>query len=293
MIIKARVTAEAGDKRLDDAGKLLFPELSKTKIRTIIDWGGCAVNGGMIRVASRFVKEGDEIIIGVMEPENYIELHLSPEDLLFENEEFIVVNKMSGINSQRTPYQLKGTLEHAVTLILKMRGLNEPSRIVHRLDRGTSGVMIFPKSKKAAAYISHLLHEGQVDKVYWALVEGNPEADSWEINAPIAKIGSARYGVARPGKEAVTKFSVLARGEGACLIEARPLTGRTHQIRVHLAHCGHPVVGDKTYGQPGERLMLHCREMSFVDAQEVEIRPVAPVDEAFVRVMERHSLLLP
>lgn len=268
--------------RLDDGAARLFPELSKTRIRKIIDWGGCAVAGAMVRVASRTLRTGEEVVLGVMEPERYRELAYTRDELLFEDADYLAVNKAAGLNCQRTPYQLKGTVEHAVTLYLRSLGSQEPARVIHRLDRGTSGVMIFPKTRRAAAHISAELKEGRVEKVYWAMVTAEPEVDQWEVDAPIAKVGSARYGVATPGREALTRFAVIARGIGGCLVEARPFTGRTHQIRVHLAHCGLPIVGDATYGGEGApRMMLHCRSMTFAAGNGRRIAAEAPLDDPF------------
>ena len=213
MIIRATVGREQRGLRLDDGARLLFPELSKTRLRKIIDWGGCTVGGGMVRVASRLLSEGDEIVIGVMEPERCLERELRPDEILVETPDFLAVCKEAGLNTQRTPYQLKGTLEYMVGQYFKSRGIVEPVRVVHRLDRGTSGVMIFPTAQRSAAHISALLKEGSVGKSYWALVRGLPVEDAWEVDAPIAKIGSARYGVATPGREARSGFRLLAAGQ--------------------------------------------------------------------------------
>ena len=282
MILTARVGQGEAGMRLDDGAVRLFPQLSKTRVRKIIDWGGCTVAGAMVRVASRTLRAGEEVVLGVMEPERYREFTYTRDDLLLEDADYLAVNKAAGLNCQRTPYQLKGTVEHAVTLYLRSLGSQEPARVIHRLDRGTSGVMIFPTTKRSAAHISAQLKEGRVEKVYWAMVTAEPEADRWEVNAPIAKVASARYGVATPGRDALTRFTVLARGAGGALVEARPLTGRTHQIRVHLAHCGLPIVGDATYGGEGApRMMLHCRAMSFNAGDGRRIAAEAPLDDAF------------
>lgn len=293
MILTGRAGEGEAGTRLDDGAVRLFPQLSKTRVRKIIDWGGCAVAGAMVRVASRTLRAGEEIVLGVMEPERYQELAYTRDDLLFENDDYLAVNKAAGLNCQRTPYQLKGTVEHAVTLYLRTLGSQEPARVIHRLDRGTSGVMIFPKTKRAAAHISAQLKEGRVEKVYWALVTAEPASDQWEVNAPIAKVGSARYGVATPGREALTRFAVIARGTCGVLVEARPLTGRTHQIRVHLAHCGLPIVGDPTYGgEKAPRMMLHCRAMSFTAADRRPITAEAPLDDPFRDACASRGIIL-
>ena len=282
MIVKAVAGAEHAGMRLDDGVRQLFPHLSKTQIRRIIDWGGCTIGTEKARVASRKLREGDEITLGIMEKENCRDLAYDTGDMIHEDENCLAVNKGAGINCQRTPYQLKGTVEFAVEMYLKKTGIMEPARVIHRLDRGTSGVMIFPKNRKYAAYLSTLLKEGKMEKTYLALVTGVPSRQSWETDAPIAKIASSRYGVAVPGKDARTRFRVITEGSGATLMEARPLTGRTHQIRVHLAHCGLPIVGDGVYGgAPASRMMLHCLEMAFPTSMGQHISITAPVDEAF------------
>ncbi|WP_243372034.1 RluA family pseudouridine synthase [Geotalea sp. SG265] len=291
MILKAAVTAEAAGMRLDDGAKLLFPELSKAQIRRIIDWGGCTISESLVRVASRQLREGDLVALGVMEPERCVEIVYRKEDLLFEDGGYLAINKAAGINSQRTPYQLKGTVEYAVECYLKSLGSKEPARVIHRLDRGTSGVMFFPKHKKAATHISYLLKEGKVEKVYWALVADVPEQEEWTVDAPIAKLNKFRYGVALPGREARTAFRVISAGKGATLIEAHPFTGRTHQIRVHLAHSGLPIVGDATYGgEHALRMMLHCRSMAFSTRDGKAISATAPVDRAFRQVCQDHGI---
>lgn len=282
MILIATVNAGLGGTRLDDGAKALFPDLSKGEIRRIIDRGGCTVNEVLVRVASRPLRPGDRIALGVMEAERFVDLVYTKGDLLMEDADYLAVNKASGLNCQRTPYQLKGTVEYAVGVYLKGIGSSEPARVIHRLDRGTSGVMVFPKHKKAATHISYLLKNSQVEKIYWALVADPPAEDAWEVDALIAKESKFRYGVATPGRPARTLFRVMARGRDATLVEARPLTGRTHQIRVHLTHTGLPIVGDLPYGgRPAPRMMLHCRMMAFAARDGHPVTAVAPPDGAF------------
>ena len=294
MILRAIVGPEQAGMRLDDGAKALFPELSKTRIRKIIDWGGCAVAQVMVRVASRALREGEEVAIGLQEPERCVDLLLGAADILYEDQDYLAVNKAPGINSQRTPYQLKGTMEYAVEVYLRSGGIKEPARVIHRLDKGTSGVMFFPKGGRPATHISYLLKTGGVEKVYWALVAAEPDDEEWTVDAPIAKLNKFRYGVALPGKEARTLFRVLARGVGATLVEARPLTGRTHQIRVHLVHSGFPIIGDTTYGgDPAPRMMLHCRTMAFRTRDGRPVAATAPVDREFDQVCTAFGIELP
>jgi RluA family pseudouridine synthase len=282
MILKKTATAIHSGKRLDETVSGMFENISKTEARRIIDRGGCAVNSGMVRVASRTVKAGDVIEIGVMEAGRFRELVLPSEALLYEDDELIAVNKPAGVNSQRTPYQLKGTLEYWVSEFFKKQGSSEPCRVIHRLDRGTSGVMLFPKHKRAAAWLSARFHDNQVEKCYWALVSGCPQQSQWTADGPIGKVGSARYGIVEGGRSAETAFRLLASCEGTALIEARPHTGRTHQIRVHLEAAGLPIMGDATYGgTTAPRMMLHCASLLFKNDRDVEISITAPRDESF------------
>lgn len=282
MIVTGRVPPVLHRHPLERAVGTLFPDLPGELIRRVIDWGGCAVNGVCCRTPLMPVSGGDEITLGVMEPERCLELVYTASDMLYEDDDFLAVNKASGINSQRTPYQLKGTVEYAVGVYLASQGIREPVRVVHRLDRGTSGVIFFPKNRPSATHVSTLLRDGRVEKSYWAVVAGSPEEEEWTVDRPIGKISRFRYGVDPRGKPAITRFRVLARGGRGTLLEARPITGRTHQIRVHLESCGFSIVGDTPYGgAPAERLMLHCRRMAFPSRRGGEVAAVAPLDELF------------
>lgn len=282
MILRKTAGKDQNNLRLDDAIATLCAGVSKSEARRIIDRGGCTVNVALVRVASRSVKEGDVIEIGVMEAGRFQELLLPPGALLYEDGELIAVNKPAGINSQRTPYQLKGTLEYWVTEYFKAQGNSEPARVVHRLDRGTSGAMLFPKNRQAAARLSAQFQDGLVDKLYLALVCGRPDQEAWSVDAPIGKIAPARYGIVEGGKAARTEFRTVAPSGDFSLVEARPMTGRTHQIRVHLASVGLPILGDATYGGlSAGRMMLHCSAMTFQNSKKVEIRVSAPLDGEF------------
>lgn len=294
MILRGTVIYDPGGRRLDEAVSALFDAISKTEARRIIDRGGCALNGSMVRVASRSVKSGDVIEIGVMEAGRFRELVLPPEAVLYEDSELVAVNKPAGVNTQRTPYQLKGTMEYWIAEYFRQQGSSEPARVIHRLDRGTSGVMLFPRHKRAAARLSLRFHDGFVDKCYLALAGGKPLQTDWIMDAPIGKVGSARHGIMAGGRSARTAFRVVTEGNGCSLIEARPLTGRTHQIRVHLEAAGMPIIGDTTYGgSPAPRMMLHCAGLSFESEQGAHISVQAPLDQAFHELMRERGIVVP
>lgn len=286
MIIKKSVAKEQNNLRLDDAISELFAGVSKSEARRIIDRGGCNLNVALVRVASRSVKTGDVIEIGIMEAGRFKELKLDSAALLYEDEELIALNKPAGINSQRTPYQLKGTMEYWVSEYFRSCNNPEAARIVHRLDRGTSGAMLFPKNRPAAAWLSKQFQDGLVEKLYLAVVSGQPTQDKWQVDAPIGKIASAKYGIVEGGKEAITEFRTISSSGNISLVEAKPLTGRTHQIRVHLASVGLPIVGDTTYGgEPAGRMMLHCSSMSFQNSKKTSIKVTAPLHSQFEAIL--------
>lgn len=281
MIIELQAADDHAGRRLDEVLALLAA-ISKGEARRIIDRGGCALNGTMVRVASRSLKDGDLLTVGMMEPGRFQELILPPEAVMYRDEHLLAVNKPSGVASQRTPYQLKGTLEYWVGEEFVRQGVREPVRIVHRLDRGTSGLMLFPKHRQEAAWLSELFKRGEIGKRYLALVSGVPPAACWRADGPIGKVGSGRWGIVPEGRPARTDFRVLATADGDSLVEALPRTGRTHQIRVHLAAAGLPIVGDATYGGAlWSRMMLHCAELSWRRRAGTAIRLEAPPDEAY------------
>jgi RluA family pseudouridine synthase len=299
LIYHGLVTKELANRRLDDVVRELFPQLSKGRIRKVIDWGGCRINGAVVRVASRGLHAGDGVVVGVTDEEAFREYAIAPDTLLLDDPEYIAIDKPAGVYCQRTPYQLKGTVEFAVAALLKASGSIEPARVVHRLDRGTSGVMVFPRTREAAAHISKAFEAGTVDKTYWALVGGSPESEGWTIEAPIAALGKSLFAVQADGRDATTEIRRLAcgrdmTGAAVSLVEAHPRTGRTHQIRLHLAHAGHPVLGDDRYGgAPAPRMMLHCRSMAFKAADGRDLAAVAPPDARFEAACAACGIRLP
>lgn len=282
MIHTMAITEDMHGIRLDEALARLAV-ISKGEARRIIDRGGCALNDSMVRVASRGVKAGDRLIVGMMQPGEFRELVLPPEAIVYQDRDLLAVNKPSGVASQRTPYQLKGTLEYWVAEEFARQGIKEPVRVVHRLDRGTSGLMLFPKNRQCAAWLSDLFSKGAIAKRYLALVSGAPAVSCWSSDGPIGKLGPARWGVMSGGRGAHTGFRLLSASDGMSLVEASPRTGRTHQIRVHLAADGLPIVGDTTYGgKQAPRLMLHCVELAFDSRQGGTLHLRAEPDLDFI-----------
>jgi RluA family pseudouridine synthase len=185
--------------------------------------------------------------------------------VLFECDDFVVVSKEAGILSIKA----RGSLSFSVSLFDILKQKYGTLYIVHRLDKDTSGIILFAKNKEAHKRFCSMFEKSEVEKKYLALVFGNMDSDSFKIEKPIKEFGSGRMGISEDGKNAITEFKVLERYDKYTLVEAKPVTGRRHQIRVHLYWCGNPVVGDKLYGDMEKqknykRMMLHSYFLSFI-----------------------------
>ncbi len=197
---------------------------------------------------------GDEVIIQKDEPKEVsIEAEDIPLDVLYEDNDIIVVNKPKGLVVHPANGNPDGTLVNAIMNIAKdsLSGIGGEIRpgIIHRLDKDTSGVLIVAKNDKAHIDISNQIKNRETKKIYIALVRGVINENEATINMPIARDLKDRkkMAVSKNGKEAITHFKVLKRYEGFTLLEIKIDTGRTHQIRVHMAEIKHPVVGDRVY----------------------------------------------
>ncbi|MBI4803566.1 MAG: RNA pseudouridine synthase [Elusimicrobia bacterium] len=206
-------------------------------------------------------------------------------ETVFENDDYIVVNKPSGLLTMPGRGSAAGEKN---LLALLTRALKRPMYVVHRLDKDASGLILFAKTEAAHKYFSGLFERtslgvraaggdaaakkpGGIEKKYLAAVHGLITAGG-EVNKPIRQYGSGRMGVGFGGKDSVTKYAVLEHYKRATLLEVELISGRRHQIRVHLYHIGHPVIGDRLYGDPAEqalypRLMLHSYSMKFAGMQ--------------------------
>ena len=243
--------------RLDQFLSSSYGEFSRTYIKKLIKEGYVLVNGERVTKPSKRLKGGDKVTFFVPKPEP---VEIKPEDIpiriIYEDEHLAVVEKPCGLVVHPSPGYTSGTLVNALLYHLKslssIGGVERPG-IVHRLDRGTAGIMVVAKTDVAHRELTRQFSERKVDKFYKALVKGLVREDHGLIDAPIGRHPSQRkkFSVfsASP-KPAKTEFWVLKRFEKyeITLLKVKIYTGRTHQIRVHLSSVGYPVLGDETYG---------------------------------------------
>ncbi len=265
--------------------------ISRGEARRALDAGGVFLDGRRCKVAGRTVRSGQRVVVNLAEGgrEAALAQPLERARLLYADAELAAVDKPAGVPAQPTLTSDRGTLPELVSALL-----GTPVTLVHRLDRETSGVTVFARSAAAAAALSEAFRAGGPEKTYLALCARPPAPSDGRVDAPLGK-DPARAGLRRVdphGDAAATRYRTLRTGPGAALVEASPETGRTHQIRVHLAHLGAPLLGDARYGGPrrvGElaipRVMLHARTLRLVHpATGAPLVLEAPVPEDFAAI---------
>ncbi|MCX7780361.1 MAG: RluA family pseudouridine synthase [Negativicutes bacterium] len=247
--------------------------LSRSHVQRLIAEGLLTVNGKQAK-ANYKLADGDEIELTVPSPEP---VEVVAEDIqldvLYEDQDVIVINKARGMVVHPAAGNYSGTLVNALLgRCDDLSGINGEIRpgIVHRLDKDTSGVMVAAKNDRAHISLAEQIKERTASRKYLAIVHGNIAQDQGVIEAPIGRHPTERkkMAVRSGGKEAVTRFRVLERFGSYTLVECKLLTGRTHQIRVHMAYINHPVVGDPVYGPKNPHFdikgqALHAAELSF------------------------------
>jgi 23S rRNA pseudouridine1911/1915/1917 synthase len=248
--------------------------LSRSRIRALIDEGQVTVNG-QVKKASHILLPGDQVTINVPPPKAVaLEPEPIPLDVVYEDDQVIVINKQRGLVVHPAAGNWSGTLVNALLEhVDDLEGIGGELRpgIVHRLDKDTTGLLMVAKTEKAMASLTDQIRTHTARRIYWALVHGNNLPETGRIEAPIGRHPSDRKRMAvnpKTGKEATTHFRVLERYRGYSLVECRLETGRTHQIRVHMAFIGHPVVSDPVYGTRKPHLgmppqALHARQLGF------------------------------
>ncbi|MBR1480066.1 MAG: RluA family pseudouridine synthase [Alphaproteobacteria bacterium] len=200
--------------------------------------------------------------------------------IIYEDADLLIINKPAGL-----AVQLGSKMKLALDVMAK--AYNPQARLVHRIDKETSGITVFAKNVETARYMLHLFQSKQVRKKYYAIVSGRLDMLEGKISKPLTRNKSEVVVDFQNGKNAITEFRVLKNLKMArSLVEARPLTGRTHQIRVHMASIGYPIVGDEKYGnrdgKKNDHLLLHAYEVSFKTPQGKTLTKRAPLPKYFV-----------
>ncbi len=262
---------EAGEERLDLFLAKEEPSLSRSQVRRLMEEGYVLLNGALPK-AGRRVRPGDRVSLVVPPPRP---VDLAPEaiplNILFQDSDILVVEKPAGLAVHPGPGHPSHTLVNALlALCPDIQGVGGEIRpgIVHRLDKDTSGLMAVAKNDHSHRGIARQLKDRTVRKRYLALVRGRIEPSEGHIEAPIGRDpwNRKRMAVVPAGREAFTEYRVLRYLDGHSFVEVSPRTGRTHQIRVHMASRGHPLLGDALYGGKSpvlSRQFLHAHLLGF------------------------------
>ena len=286
------------DERIDKVIAAAFADLSRSYLQKIIKEQQVFVNDKCVKANYR-VKEGDVIrcrIPACVEPE--IPAEDIPLDIVYEDEELLVVNKPKNMVVHPAPGHYSGTLVNGLLHHCKgnLSGINGVFRpgIVHRIDKDTTGLLLVCKTEAAHHFLAQQLKEHTVQRAYRAIVYGNFDTEEGSIDAPIGRDKKDRKKMAvcyHNGKSAVTHYRVLQQFDGYSYIECRLQTGRTHQIRVHMTSIGHPLLGDEIYGKRQSKYKLegqclHAMTLGFVHPVTKEFMEFsAPLPDYFEHLL--------
>ena len=294
------VTPDFDGKRIDQCLAASFSDCSRSFLQKLLKDGKVSINGKTQKASSK-VAAGDAVLVLLPEPE---ELNVEPEniplDILYEDDDLLVVNKPKGMVVHPAAGHSSGTLVNAVLYHCRgnLSGINGVLRpgIVHRIDKDTTGALLVCKNDTAHRDLAEQLKCHSIRRRYRAVVQGNLKDDEGTIEGPIGRHPTDRKKMAinhKNGKDAVTYYKVLERFGQATYVECRLETGRTHQIRVHMASIGHPLLGDTVYGSSRnpyhlEGQALHAMILGFVHPRTGEYMEfTAPLPEYFVKLLSK------
>ena len=296
-----KIVADLDNMRLDIYITKKSIDISRMMVQKLIESGNILVNGKKQKTSYK-VQIGDVIELNIPEAK---EIEIKAEDIpvkvVYEDKDIIVVNKPKGMVVHPANGNYEGTLVNAIMAMCKdsLSGIGGEIRpgIVHRLDKDTSGLLIIAKNDKAHINMSEQIKNREVKKIYIALVRGVVAENEATINMPIGRSNKDRkkMAVRKDGKEAITHFKVLRRYSQYTLLKVKIDTGRTHQIRVHLAEIGHPIVGDMVYSNGKNKFgiegqMLHAKSLEFKHPTTGKIMHLeAELPEYFEKILEELS----
>lgn len=273
---KFNFTAEEdnANQRIDVYLASKFSDVSRSYIQELIKKGSALVNCKIVK-SNYKLKTGDNVAFEFPDNEKLkVDAENIPLDIVYEDRDIIVVNKPQGMVVHPAPGNYNGTLVNALLYHCHdLSGINGVLRpgIVHRIDKDTSGVIVVAKNDAAHKKLAYQLKEHSMNRVYKALVEGIIKDDEGTVDEPLGRhpVERIKIAVVKNGRRAVTHYKVIERYKNNTLIECKLETGRTHQIRVHMAYIGHPLVGDPVYGYKKQKFnlkgqMLHAQRLGFI-----------------------------
>ena len=297
--IRLRASEESKNQRLDAFLASSLDGLTRSQATRLIESGEVAVNGRAVSKSYKLAG-GEDIAVTLPEPEPVEAVPQDiPLDVVYEDADVIVVNKPSGMVVHPAPGHPDGTLVnallyHCAGTLSGIGGALRPG-IVHRIDRDTSGLIIAAKNDAAHQYLSAQLADHTLARTYECIVVGKLREDRGTVDAPIARhpTDRKRMAVVAGGREAVTHWEVIARYPGYTHVRCRLETGRTHQIRVHMAYIGHPILGDTVYGAKKEvpgltGQCLHAVGLRFLHPRTHEVVELScPLPDEFTRMLQK------
>ncbi|HBB28016.1 MAG TPA: RNA pseudouridine synthase [Clostridiales bacterium] len=294
-----KLISEKSDLRIDAYISSKLDSLSRSAVQKLIGDNNITVNNKAINKNYK-IKINDEIKV-IMPPPQVLDVKAEDIelDIVYEDSDVAVINKPQGMVVHPAAGHYSGTLVNAlmnnVEDLSSINGVLRPG-IVHRLDKNTSGLLIIAKNDLSHSFLSNCLKEHSINRIYYALVEGVVKNDKGVINAPLGrseKDRKKRCVTTKNSKEAITNYDVIKRYKKYTLIKLKLETGRTHQIRVHMKHIGHPVVGDDVYGKEDKKFglkgqLLHSKSIGFIHPTTKEYLEFdSELPDYFKKVLEK------